>query len=315
MAQGALSGAESDEAARLSYPARHGGAAICYCRATVMFARRTPIMNPPTRASGKRRKQPRHTAPTTPAPETAQVPANAGRKQAFDLLRGVAIALMVSYHFCFDLNYHGLTHFDFNHDPFWLGFRAGILSLFLGLVGVSLVFATASGFRPAAYFRRLAWLAGAAILVSLSSALLFPASWIFFGVLHFILVASLLGLLFLRFYWLNLGLGALLLLLGNSLRLPFFDQPAWQWIGLMTHKPITEDYVPLLPWFGVVLIGLFLGKWVLNSEAGRRLGAWHSARPAARLLALAGRHSLAIYLAHQPLLLGLVWAAGALGGG
>lgn len=272
-------------------------------------------MNKPTRASGKRRKQPIPANTPAQTPSQAQAPAVAGRKQAFDLLRGVAIALMVSYHFCFDLNYHGVTQFDFNHDPFWLGFRAGILSLFLGLVGVSLVFATASGFRPAPYFRRLAWLAAAAALVSLSSALLFPESWIFFGVLHFILVASLLGLPFLRFYWLNLGLGALLLLLGNSLRLAFFDQPAWQWLGLMTHKPITEDYVPLLPWFGVVLIGLFLGKWILNSETGRHLGAWHSARPAARLLALAGRYGLVIYLVHQPLLLGLVWAAGALGGG
>lgn len=267
-------------------------------------------MTQPSRASEKRPKNRRRDV--RPAPDLA--PPGGGRKQVFDLLRGVAIALMVVYHFCFDLNYHGFTHFDFNHDPFWLSFRAGILSLFLGLVGISLVFATASGFRPAPYFRRLAWLAGAAALVSLSSSMLFPESWIFFGVLHFILVASLLGLLFLRFYWLNLGLGALLLLLGNSLRLPFFDQPAWQWIGLMTHKPITEDYVPLLPWFGVVLIGLFLGRLALNSERDRRLGAWHSARPLPRLLALAGRHGLPIYLAHQPLLLGLLGAVGVLAG-
>jgi uncharacterized membrane protein len=265
-------------------------------------------MTQPSRSSEKRPKNPRRDA--RPAADVA--PPGGGRKQVFDLLRGVAIALMVAYHFCFDLNYHGFTQFDFNHDPFWLGFRASILSLFLGLVGVSLVLATVSGFRPVHYFRRLAWLAAAAAVVSLSSFMMFPASWIFFGVLHFILVASLLGLLFLRFYWLNLGLGALLLLAGNTLQLPFFDQPAWQWIGLMTHKPITEDYVPLLPWFGVVLIGLFLGKLAQSSEGGRRLGAWHSSRPLAKLLALAGRHGLPIYLAHQPLLLGLLWAVGAL---
>ncbi len=262
-------------------------------------------MRTPSRPSEKRRKPPRPPAAIAPPPA-------ASRKQVFDVLRGVAIVLMVAYHFCFDLNYHGYTRFDFNHDPFWLSFRAGILSLFLGLVGVSLVLATVSGFRPAPYFRRLAWLAGAAAVVSLSSFMMFPASWIFFGVLHFILVASLLGLLFLRFYWFNLGLGALLLLAGNTLQLPFFDQPAWQWIGLMTHKPITEDYVPLLPWFGVVLIGLFLGKLAQSSAGGRRLSGWHSERPPARLLALAGRHSLPIYLAHQPLLLGLLWAVGAL---
>ncbi len=264
-------------------------------------------MSKPSRSAEKRAKNSR------PAPTPVQ-PAVAGRKQVFDLLRGVAIVLMVAYHFCFDLNYYAWTQFNFNHDPFWLGFRASILSLFLGLVGVSLVLAGAHGFVPGRYLRRLAWLAAAAAMVSLSSWLMFPDSWIFFGVLHFILVASLLGRLFLRFYWLNLGLGALLLLVGNSVQLPFFDQPGWQWFGLMTHKPITEDYVPLLPWFGVVLIGLFLGKLTQSSEGGRRFGDWHGDHPVARLLALAGRHSLPIYLAHQPLLLALLWGARALSG-
>lgn len=264
-------------------------------------------MRTPSRPSEKRRKPPRP-ALAVEAPPVLQ------RKQVFDLLRGVAIALMVAYHFCFDLNYHGLTRFDFNHDPFWLSLRAGILSLFLALVGVSLVLADSQGFDSRRHGRRLAWLAGAAVLVSLSSLMLFPDSWIFFGVLHFILLASLLGRLFLRFHWLNLGLGTLLLLIGNSLRHPFFDQAGWQWFGLMTHKPITEDYVPLLPWFGVVLIGIFLGRLSESSEPGRRLGAWRSEQPLAKLLALAGRHSLLIYLAHQPLLLGLLWAVSPLAG-
>lgn len=265
-------------------------------------------MSKPSRSSEQRQKNPR------PAPITAQTLVGDDRKQGFDLLRGVAIALMVAYHFCFDLNYYGWAQFDFNHDPFWLGFRASILSLFLALVGISLTLASRGGFNPGRYWRRLGWLAAAATAVSLSSWLMFPDSWIFFGVLHFILLASLLGPLFLRFYWLNLGLGALLLLIGNSVQQPFFDQPALQWIGLMTHKPITEDYVPLLPWFGVVLIGLFLGKLSQSSDQGKRWSTWHSEHPLARLLALAGRHGLPIYLAHQPLLLGLLWGVGALAG-
>ena len=127
-------------------------------------------------------------------------------------------------------------------------------------MGISLILATANGFNSRRYLRRLAWLSAAAVIVSLSSRILFSDSWIFFGVLHFIFIASILGLAFLRFYWVNLGLGSLLILLGLTLQYPLFDHPWLQWVGLMTHKPITEDYVPLLPWFGVVLLGLFLGK-------------------------------------------------------
>lgn len=233
----------------------------------------------------------------------------ASRIQLFDVLRGVAIGLMAAYHFCFDLNYYGFTHFNFNYDPFWLGFRASILSLFLGLVGISLILATVGGFNLRRYLKRLGWLATCAITVSLSSRMLFPDSWIFFGVLHFIFVASILGLAFLRLYWVNLGLGSLLVLVGLTLQHPLFDQPGLQWFGLMTHKPITEDYVPLLPWFGVVLIGLFLGRYFLRSSWNKRIAAWHSSHAIARLLALAGRHSLLIYIAHQPVLMGLVWTA------
>lgn len=216
---------------------------------------------------------------------------------------------MAIYHFFFDLNYYSFTHFDFNQDSFWLGFRALILSLFLGLAGVSLVLATVHGFNPRRFFRRLAWLAACALTVSLSSRMLFPDSWIFFGVLHFILVASLLGLAFVRLYWANLGIGSLLVLAGVTLQHPLFDQPWMQWAGLMTHKPVTEDYVPLLPWFGVVLLGMFIGKLFLRSGWNKRLSGWHGDHVSARLLALAGRHSLLIYMVHQPVLLGLLWAA------
>lgn len=261
-------------------------------------------MSQSPRSPAKRKKNdPRLTGAPTEEPI---VP---GRKVLFDVLRGLAIVAMVAYHFCFDLDYHGYTRFDFHHDPFWLTARAGILGLFLGLVGVGLVYATADGFKPRRYFRRLATLAAAALLVSLASRTLFPNSWIFFGVLHFILLASLLGLLFLRFSRLNVLIASGLLWAGNNLQHAFFDQPVWQWIGLMTHKPITEDYVPLLPWFGVVLIGIALGRFFHDHPRGRQWADWRGEHAIARGLALAGRHSLLIYLLHQPLLLGLLWLA------
>jgi uncharacterized membrane protein len=230
-----------------------------------------------------------------------------GRIPLLDLLRGLAIAMMVAYHFCFDLDYYGLIQADLNHDPFWLRWRAGIVTGFLLVMGASLWLAAGRGVRWRPYLRRLGLVAGAAALVSLSSWAMFPRSWIFFGVLHFIAVASVLGLAFVRLRWTNLVLGLLLTGVGVSFAFPFFDQPAWQWFGLMTYKPFTEDYVPLLPWFGVVLIGIFLGRMLFDRTPLPRFARWGSGTPVARGLAFAGRHSLFIYLAHQPLLLGLLW--------
>jgi len=220
------------------------------------------------------------------------------------MLRGIAIVLMVIYHFCFDLTYFGIARFDFYHDAFWLNFRTLIVSLFLGLVGVSLALAARQQFNRAAYLRRLAQIGGCALLVTLSTWWLFPKSYTFFGVLHFIALASVLALPLTRFFFANLFLGISLVVLGVTLQHAFFDGPWWRWVGLMTHKPVTQDYVPLLPWLGVVLIGLFLGKWLPQSKQFSALfgGAAQAAVP--RGLAWGGRHALLIYMLHQPLLMG-----------
>jgi uncharacterized membrane protein len=143
------------------------------------------------------------------------------------------------------------------------------------------------------------------LLVSIGSYVVFPQSWIFFGVLHHIAIASLLGLAFLRFDSANLLIGGALIALGVFMKVPLFDASAMQWIGLMTHKPITEDYVPLLPWFGVVLVGMFVGHRLmpsrLESVASRPI------LPGERLLALMGRHSLLLYMVHQPIFLALLY--------
>lgn len=231
--------------------------------------------------------------------------ASASRFSVVDALRGIAIVLMAGYHFCFDLDYYGLIRVDFNHAPFWLAARSLILSLFLGVAGISLILANPKTINRHAQLRRLGLIAGCSALVSMGSYVLFPASWIFFGVLHFIAVASVLGLLFLRSHWFNLVAGIAILAAGTSVSFPLFDQPALQWVGLMTHKPFTEDYVPLLPWFGVVLIGMFWGRFLLDARWPESMRAWQPRTGAGRALVLAGRHSLIIYMLHQPLLLGL----------
>jgi len=222
-------------------------------------------------------------------------------------MRGLAVALMVVYHFSYDLSYFGLASFDFYKDRFWLNTRTFILSLFLLLVGVSLVLATRKGINRQAYGRRLGVLVLCAALISVATYYMFSERMVFFGVLHFIVVASVLGLLFIRFYWLNAVLGVTVVMLGAFYSNAYFDQPLLQWVGLMTYKPLTEDYVPLLPWFGVVLFGLFLGRMLFVSQSLSSVSSWQGRNPLTRLLALSGRHSLLIYMVHQPFLVGWLW--------
>ncbi|NOZ36458.1 MAG: DUF1624 domain-containing protein [Gammaproteobacteria bacterium] len=233
--------------------------------------------------------------------------ATSQRYPIIDVLRGLAILMMFSYHFSFDLTYFGFMQQDFYHNPFWLNYRTLIVSLFLSLVGVSLSLATRHGFKTRAYFRRLGLLIFFASLVSIVTYIQFSDRMIFFGILHFIALASVLGLVFIRFYWLNLVLGTGLIILGNQVQNAVFNQPWLQWIGLMTHKPFTEDYVPLLPWFGVVLLGIFVGKLVFQKQPQAWLQNWQSQHPLMRTLSFGGKHSLLIYMLHQPVFMGLLY--------
>lgn len=229
------------------------------------------------------------------------------RYQLIDILRGVAIVLMVYFHFSYDLAHFGYTRSDFYHDPYWLHLRTLIVSLFLGLVGVSLVLASDHGINWRRYFKRLGLLVFFALMITITSYYLFPGRTIVFGILHFIAFASVAGLLFVRGYWSSLVPGVAIVALDHFFQHPFFNQSAIHWLGLMTHKPATEDYVPVIPWFGVVLIGIFVGRNLLCRPALQPLTDYHSSSGLARGLAFAGRHSLLIYVIHQPILFGLVW--------
>lgn len=235
-------------------------------------------------------------------------PAVNPRYALIDALRGTAIVLMFIYHFSFDLNYFGYLDTNFYTDPFWINFRILIVSTFLAVVGISLYVAHHRRFKPGKFLRRLFILLACALLVSLASYLMFPRSMIFFGILHFIALASILALPFLRLYWLNLFLGLGIIILGIYFEHRIFDQPSLQWLGMMTHKPVTEDYVPLIPWFGVVLLGMFLARWGQTRQNFPLFSQWRADTAALRGLRFAGRHSLLIYMLHQPVFIGLLYA-------
>ncbi len=245
--------------------------------------------------------------------KTSAIKKNKPRKKHFELLdvyRGFAIFLMFVYHFSYDLNYYGFIQQHFTQDPFWTSFRTLIVTLFLIIMGISLYLASYQGLQKKHFKRRLLLLLFYASLVSIGSWIMFPKAMILFGILHFIAAASILGLLFIRLGKINLILGFILIVVSQNFSFAIFDQPALQWFGLTTKLPFAVDYVPLLPWFGVVLIGIYLGDYLSQQPTKpfiNNLKKWNSVHPINKLLALAGRHSLHIYILHQPLFLGILY--------
>src|SRR4029077_15777727 len=125
-------------------------------------------------------------------------PSFTDRVAGIDAIRGFALCLMFVYHFAFDLRLNGVIAADFENDPFWLGFRALIVSMFMALVGVALVLADRAGATASHFWRRVAVIGACALAVSAASRLAFPRSFIYFGILHCIAVASVLAWPFVR---------------------------------------------------------------------------------------------------------------------
>ena len=224
----------------------------------------------------------------------------APRVEGLDALRGVAIVAMVVYHFCFDLRYFGVARWDFEHDIRWLAARTLILSSFLLIAGISAALARRDPAADARWPRHVAVIGGAALLVTAASAMMFPRSFIWFGVLHAIALWLLLARLLIDRPRAALAAGVIVIAAGVMLSSQHFDNRMLGWLGFMTGKPMTEDYVPLFPWSGVLFLGIAAGHALVASN-------FAMLAPLARMpraLRLLGRHSLAVYLVHQPLLLG-----------
>lgn len=224
-----------------------------------------------------------------------------------DIARGVALLAMFVYHFSYDLSFFGLIETDIVAEPGWRLFARCIAGSFLTIVGFSLVLATQKGLNRRAYLKRLAMVAGAAALVTLGTWFAMPGNFIFFGILHHIALASLLALPFLRLPVVVVALSAALAFaLPRFIAHPLLDQPWMSWLGFSRAPFQTADFVPVFPWFGCVLTGIVLARLLLPRLAATAFARWRPTARPARIIAWGGRHSLLVYLVHQPLFIGFL---------
>jgi len=229
------------------------------------------------------------------------------RIEAIDLARGGALIAMATYHFTWDLEFFGYLEQGTTAHGGWKLFARCIASSFLFLVGVSLFLAHRRGIRWRPFLIRFAMVAGAALAITTVTWFAVPSGVIFFGILHEIALASLLGLAFLRLPAIvTLAVAALVIAAPFFARSTTFDHPALLWLGLSSVDPRSNDYVPVFPWFGAVLVGIALARFAWTFGLLERLAAIKL--PRMRPLRFIGRHSLAFYLIHQPLLISSLWA-------
>jgi uncharacterized membrane protein len=244
--------------------------------------------------------------------ESATLPDGAPRRRRIDVLdmaRGCALLAMAVYHFTWDLEFFGYVPPGMTAMGGWKLFARCIASSFLVMVGFGLVLAHRDGIRWRPFGKRLAQIVAAAAAITAITYVAVPNGFIFFGILHQIALASLLGLLFLRVpVVVLLALAALVVAAPWYARSTAFDHPALWWVGLSTMNPRSNDYVPLFPWFGAVLAGMAAARLAQYRGWLDRLSRVRLEIPF-RPLAAAGRHSLAFYLLHQPALIAIVWLA------
>jgi uncharacterized membrane protein len=206
-----------------------------------------------------------------------------------DGLRGLAVAWMILFHFSYDLTLLGYVDWNFA-EGFWWYFPRVIAGTFLYCVGLSLYYAHHSGIRWNAIKKRTIKLGLAALAVSIGTYVAFPQQWVFFGTLHCILLGSLLGVLLVNHRKLSWIIMILIIIFQYVLNYDI------KWVSSIVQKP-SMDFIPVYPWLWVILAGSLSAPYLSRMELISRMKS-------PGILDFLGKHSLKIYLIHQPLIFG-----------
>jgi len=233
-----------------------------------------------------------------------------------DFLRGTAIVMMIVFHFLYDLNYFAGLGFNVSFG-FWRYFAYATAAIFIFLVGVSLTLSYSRAVKDKKednlfikYLVRGLKIFSWGLIITVITFILLPEGFIVFGILHFIGVSVILAYPFIRHVYRNLALGILFILLGLYLGKFNFDFYWLLWLGFKPEFFYTFDYFPLLPWFGVILAGIFFGNVLYRGHERKFNIPKIPDFIFIRILCFLGKHSLLIYLIHQPVLIALLYFFG-----
>jgi uncharacterized membrane protein len=223
-----------------------------------------------------------------------------------DLLRTNAIVVMIAYHTLLLIDYFGIRQTQqYLYPKFWLWFTFGG-GTFIFLAGVSLTIAYSRSKRIKPFMVRGLKIFAMGMGITLVTWLIPGPDYVRFGVLHFFGIAFILAPFLLRFRFINLILGVALMIIGFHLQSIRFDFPWLLWLGLLPRGfGSVMDYMPLLPWFGLCLAGMFFGK-ILYPQGNRMFSIPDFNNRVVSVLTLPGRHPLGIYLAQWPAIVGVL---------
>lgn len=243
-------------------------------------------------------------------PVTEPAPSPTRQRDAFwDLLRGFALLLMMTQHFFYDLRYLFQQPLGaFLEQPWFIRFgQPFIVFLFVFVSGYVVRYQR----RPQNALKRLLPAALAVSGVTFLARGWTGGAWIPFNVLHVLLVGHLLNWL-IRFdgaddnkLALRCYLIALFAIVPRFFQTTRFAFRWYLWIAGFTvvPQPPVLDFLPLCPWLALFALAMVFGLIQKHKNSPPILA--NCPRPLAWLSFL-GRHSLAVYLLHQPLMLGLL---------
>ena len=229
-----------------------------------------------------------------------------------DALRGIAIIMMIASNFVTDLQYFAGYA---SYETFWWVFARTTAFIFIFLVGISLTISYSRAKQDEKanfwkYFKRGSYIFALGLIITVTTFFFLQQDFIRFGVLHLIGISIILSFPFLKikkYTWI-FPLAILLILAGEFIKNIYINSNWLLWLGLTTQTFSSIDYFPLLPWFGVVLLGIVFGKLLYpNATRGHILKIAGSEHRITKPLSFLGRNSLLIYFIHQPILLGLLW--------